>query len=157
MLEVTKNRHIDYIIIDERNYHEIAIIRHGKQYMNEFKRMLKHNAVGIAAVIDGVIVGYGWAKCGEGEDKFFDIDSNVCLLASFYVRSDYRGNNIYPNLVKELISITKNRWSYSKWYIAIFCNNTSSLNGAKKVGFHVVREYKFDRVLRKTLNKAYIP
>lgn len=154
--EIESKLAIDFIQIGEANYKEVAGIRPEEQYKKEFERMLNQKAFGIAAKINDTVVGYGWAKFNGCDDKFFKVGNNVCLLASFFVRPDYRGVNIYPNIINELIKITTIKWGFTKWYIAIFNRNESSLRGAKKVGFRETRQYAFIRVLRKTIDKGLI-
>lgn len=101
-------------------------------------------------MIDNVPVAYGWVKHKKSKDFFFLIEDGCCYLCRFYTHEDKRGHNIYPCLISALIEHEK---ECEKFYINIEKGNMASEKGLLKVGFKKIKEIRFFRVLRITLNK----
>ena len=120
-----------------------------------WKRSLKKGEKGVFAVCDGKAIGYGWLKKKGTKDPFYRFGKSVAYLAGFYVSSDFRGQNIYPALISQLILSSP---EYDKFYISIYTSNVASRNGLLKVGFELIRSLTFIRIraLKVTLNKYKI-
>ena len=139
---------LSFVPVDFENAKIVKNLR-GKKYIKKFKKQLKNGDYGLYAFCDGVVVGYGWQKNAGSKDLFYIIDDGCSYLSQFFVNSTYRGKNIYPVIINELINTT----DYNKYYIAAYDTNTSSLRGISKVGFSFVRHDVFVRFLKKTFFK----
>lgn len=95
-------------------------------------------------------------KIKKSKDEFFNIDGENCLLASFFVKEEFRGKNIYPNLIRKIITDVYELKRIYKYCIAIFEYNKSSLRGVDKLGFKINCRNNFKRFCKVTLNKYYI-
>ena len=135
--------------ITEHNAKEVIKLR-GKEYLSQFHEQLREGDFGYFAYLDGNAVGYGWIKGKGAKDYFFDIKNDVKYLCRFFVHEDFRGQGIYPEIICALIEKAKENQVF---YIAVEKGNQSSERGLKKVGFELVEEIKFVRILKRTINK----
>lgn len=149
-IKVVPRIDVNFEKITLENCHLVTELR-GKIYLKEFKKMLETNDYGLFAVIGGKPVGYGWAKNKGSKDYFFEI--NECYLCRFFVSNSYRGLNIYPTIIQELIIKMNKEEGIEKFYIAVENTNKPSIKGISKLGFKFIKEYSFLRILKITLNK----
>ena len=143
---------ISYELINYNNYRIVEKLR-SKQYVNDFKQMLKLGDIGVYAKINNKIVGYGWVKKKDSKDYFFKIDE--FYLCRFYVHNDFRGFNIYSNIINWLMTYINDNYCSSKFYIAVEAENNSSTRGVEKIGFNYIKTLNFYRLLKITLNNVY--
>ncbi|MGJ7919515.1 GNAT family N-acetyltransferase [Neobacillus sp. LXY-4] len=141
---------ISFKPINDENYSLVKTFR-GDEYIKEFKEMLNLNDFGLYVYVNEEPVGYGWAKLKNSKDYFYII--NNCYLCRFFVSPDYRGLNIYPSIIKEIMTIINKEYGIRKFYIAVDKTNVSSINGITKVGFKFRKEHRFIRGCKMTLKK----
>ncbi len=146
---VTSDMNISYVPIILENINWVEELR-GKEYVRQFEKQLAYGDFGYYAIIDNIPVAYGWVKHRYSKDFFFKISKECCYLCRFYTNKNYRGHNIYPCIISELINHEK---ECNQFYIDIEKGNKSSKKGLSKVGFKKVKDLKFFRAFRITLNK----
>lgn len=144
---------VTYVPIDFENAHKVTSLR-GKTYERQFRAQLKMGDFGYYACVDGEVVGYGWYKTRGSKDYFFKVSDGCCYLCRFFVSEKMRGNGIYPALISKLI---ETKADDDLFYLAIEDTNISSQKGSAKVGFKLVCEYVFLRILKYTFNKKELP
>lgn len=148
--DISLKDNVSFIKIDIENYKEVSNIRPGLLYINDFRKMLSYGDYGIYVCVDNIPVGYGWAKIETSKDYFFHIKN--CYLCRFYVNPDFRGRNLYPATILQLMHTFNNIGTHT-FYIAAETSNKSSLNGIRKIGFTYIKTLNFYRLLKITLNK----
>lgn len=142
---------VDFVPITYENIEMVQSIR-GSAYVGMFRDYLNKGCYGIYACVDNAVIGYGWLKKDSSYDMFYKINHGVGYLSSFYVSDTYRGNNIYPALINQLVSLS----NYNEYYIAAYDTNISSLKGIEKVGSAFVRKDVFMRIMKLTFLKKYL-
>jgi len=140
---------LDFVDITENNVDLVLQIKKEKKIVKKFRRQLAMGDCGYYAVSNNKVIGYGWCKNPGSKDLFYKIDNNCNYLGGFFVSGEYRGNNVYPALITQLVKKAK----YPQIFIGAYDYNMSSLNGLVKPGFTFVRKDTFFRFLKRTLNK----
>ena len=140
---------VTYVPITPENAAWVRDLR-GAEYVSQFEAQLKDGDFGFYAMLDDSPVGYGWAKHAGADDFFFRIDRSCVYLCRFFVQKAMRGNNIYPALISALI---ERESDCDCFYIAVERGNIASERGLSKIGFTLVKEFKFIRAFKVTLNK----
>ena len=128
----------------------VSDFRAGEFYLKDFKTMLKLKDIGVFVRVGSRYVGYGWLKLKSSKDYYFTLDE--AYLCRFFVHPDFRGMNIYPCSIAYLLDIAK-RKGLRKAYISAAPSNIASLRGMEKMGFEFLKEIKFVRCCKCTLNK----
>lgn len=144
---------VTFVPIDYDNAHKVTALR-SKTYERQFRSQLKMGDFGYWACVDGEPVGYGWYKTRGSKDYFFKVGDGCCYLCRFFVSEKMRGNGIYPALMSKLIETKSDD---DLFYCAVEETNVSSQKGCAKVGFKLMTELKFLRILKFTFNKAHLP
>lgn len=126
-----------------------------------FKNMLDSGETGIFGIMDGKAAAHAWAVVNNSNTKkvlepFYKTGSRVAYIHFCYVREDLRGNNLYPYLLNNLMKTINKTYGIRTFYGDIDEHNISSQNGAKKIGFELVRRYKFISVGGHIINKRNI-
>lgn len=155
MIRVRPDLNLTYEFVTEKNLIDVARLRNNMR-LREFRRILKQNSLGLVAYVDSEIAGYGWIKLEGCYDAFFRIGGDKGYLASFFVRPKYRGKNIYPNIIQELILKSNESYGTEYFLIGIQKENLASIRGASKVGFSYLRDYKIYRAFKMTIPKYTI-
>ncbi|PAE25786.1 GNAT family N-acetyltransferase [Bacillus sp. 7894-2] len=150
---VTPKVGITFKQITYENYILVKKLRESS-YVKDFKKMLDMNDSGVFAFVGENLVGYGWAKMGNSKDYFYKIQD--CYLCRFYVSPQYRGQGIYPCIIKQLIYSINYEYGITRFFIAVENTNYPSINGINKIGFQFLRENTFVRIFRITLNKSQL-
>jgi len=151
-----KDRAIDYVMINGSNFEQVASLRPEEQHQKDLRRLLKQNAVGIAATVNDKFVGYCWARLAGQEDRFFKISDGVCYLNTAFVSPEYRGGGTFPAMQRTLIDIVEKQFGCSRCYGSIVEGNEASIRACKKAGVDFIQKYVFIRMLGRTLNKAVL-
>ena len=146
---------ISFEIIGNSNYEKVGRIR-GDTYIKQFKKQISMEDIGVYACINSIPVGYGWVKVKGSKDFFYNTKNNCAYLCRFFVNDKYRGLNIYPCLIKELMRISSEKYEIQKFYISADEENLASIRGITKVGFKLIRKNKFIRFLKVTINKKIL-
>ncbi len=150
MRDVRPRQEVSFVPIGENNYRKVESVRPGAFYVRDFKKMLTLGDYGIYVCVEGVPVGYGWAKLKGSKDYFFHVSD--CYLCRFYVNPEWRGRNFYPAMICRLIQDFQ-RKGVDTFYIAVEDTNLPSQKGIEKVGFVYQKTLRFWRLLKTTLNK----
>lgn len=146
--EITTDLNYSFERITSENLKLISDISNEK--ICNFQKMLSWGDYGVFIFVNGKPVGYGWAKCKESRDYFFNI-GEVCYLCRFYINSDFRGHNLYPMTIKHLIEQFSKQ--YNDIYIAVDPANIPSIRGVMKLNFEFVSVLRFMRFLKITFRK----
>lgn len=146
-----KKNNIEFVYINMQNHQLVKNLR-GERYVKQFIKHIDMNDIGIYALVNNKPVGYGWLKKKGSKDYFYKIE-NIDYLCRFFVKPEYRGQGIYPKIIHQLMLISKEKFCSKQFYISVEHTNQASINGIKKVGFKLVRQIKFIRCMKITLNK----
>jgi hypothetical protein len=70
------------------------------------KKMLKKKDIGIFALRDGALVGYGWCKYNRSTDDYFmkGFNNKEAYLCRFYVTCSHRGEGFYGLLISYIMN-----------------------------------------------------
>lgn len=118
-----------------------------------WKCNLKKGSECIFALDGQKIVGHIWLKKKGARDIFYRFGKGVAYFSEAYVDDNYRGKGIFPAMISQIIL---SHPEYNEFYTSIYTHNVSSINGAKKIGFEIVKTLSFVRALKITLNKYRI-
>lgn len=140
-------KQVEYVPVTYENLHWAKSFSKERQ----FRRYLKMGDFGYYAMLGGNPIGYGWEKQSGSKDLFYKVNSGS-YLGKFYVDNKYRGNNIYPSMIAQLVQHS----SSENFYIAAYNTNVSSLRGLEKTGFSFLREDTVFRIFKITLNKKLL-
>lgn len=142
---------IEFLFIDMQNYELVKDLR-GYTYVKQFRKHLELKDIGIYAIINNKPVGYGWLKRKGSKDYFYKV-GEIDYLCRFFVNPEYRGLGIYPKIIYKLMIVSKEKFLNKHFYISVENINQASINGIKKVGFRMIKQIKFIRCMKITLNK----
>lgn len=148
--KVPPKQEVSFVRISEDNYLNVKSVRPGSFYVRDFKKMLSLGDYGIYVCVNGMPVGYGWAKEDGSQDYFFHVRG--CYLCRFYVNPEWRGKNFYPAMICQLIQYFQEK-GVDTFYIAVESKNMPSRKGIEKVGFVYQETLRFYRLTKMTLNK----
>ena len=142
---------VSFINITDNNYYRVKGLVKDNFYVKDFRRMLRMGDHGVYTCVNDKIVGYGWVKIKGSRDYFFRI--NNAYLCRFYVDPSCRGLNLYPATILYLIKHLK---GITKYYIACDVDNYASIKGIRKIGFKLLCDLSFVRILKITINKKQL-
>ncbi|KEI97159.1 hypothetical protein N494_12910 [Clostridium botulinum A2B7 92] len=145
LLDINCKKDIKIDIINNRNVIDILDYRDGEVY-NSFIKMLQENQVGLYAKYNGKVVGHVWGIVNNDvkivNDLFLMIEKTA-MLHFANVNENFRGENIYPYMLKSLIDYVRDGFNIKNFYICTDYDNLSSQRGVSKIGFKEKDEIKF--------------
>ena len=140
-----KDSSISYVFFHKNEDRQLSnnLLEYAKKN-NRLKNVKKHindNSSIVVAKYNNNIIGYGFAT-EKKKDDFYVLKDKSSYLNTFFVDKNYRGKNIYPNMINILIyNILKSH--ISTIYISVMDNNYASIRGIEKCGFESVKKYNF--------------
>lgn len=143
--------------VDFNNVYQATDFRQQKMVFI-FENFLEKGDIGVFAFVNGKVVGHAWAVLNADQpskriDGYMDINRDECFIHYCNVSEEYRGKNIYPQMLswlcKELVLVKKMK----KIIIDCDISNVASLRGIEKIGFVFKTQKLFIRVFKKIVLK----
>lgn len=117
-------------------------------YIQHLKRKYNEKIFGVGAYVSGEIVGYAWL-CQKGcRDRQYIIKHTDFYIFDAFVSEKFRGHNLAPAILWELVEKCAEGQQESKICLAVRKNNHSAIKSYKKLGFEIVKSKRFIRVLK---------
>lgn len=125
---------------------------------NCFKYMVSNKEIGIYGILDNHAIAHAWCIINDGKGKkkmgpFYKTKSKIAYIFFCNVKEEFRGNNIYPYLLYNLIKIVNEKYNIDTFYGDIDFHNIASQKGAEKIGFRLYKRCKFIIILNHVINK----
>lgn len=121
----------------------------------EMERRFRAGHRAYVGYVAGTAVSWGWvatrvAEIGE-MNAAFSIPRRERYLWNFVTLKEYRGQGIYPQLLRAIVSA---EWSEAdRFWIAYAPENHASAAGIRRAGFHAVAELSFDKAGRAAVHE----
>ncbi len=141
-------------IINEQVWPDIQKIR-GKKKVRQLKEIYKKGAYGLCFYLDSELAAYGWI--GVNKQKYaqkifgiFSIPSNSAHIFDCYTVEKFRGQNLYPSIIFNLVKLGRDK-GVDDVYIDAVTDNVAAQKGIGKVGFEPVTMQTKIMILNKIL------
>jgi hypothetical protein len=143
--------------ISKENISEVLSFR-DTNTENCFKNMLRSDEIGVYVMLNNKAIGHAWCTISKNNVKkeigpFFKTKSGIAYLHFGNVKKDFRGNNIFPYLLYNLIKTVNENYDINIIYADIEYNNLSSQSGVEKLEFKLCKKYTFIDILGHTVNR----
>ncbi|KMZ53644.1 GNAT family N-acetyltransferase [Dorea sp. D27] len=120
---------------------DVCAVRN-KNVQYAFENMVSKGQVCVFAYVDGRMAGHAACVLPHNIEGAFKV-KNSAYIHYCYVDSKYRGNNIYPLMLKYLIETCSTDKDIMKFTITTSFDNRPSQLGLKKVGFSYLKRYYY--------------
>lgn len=145
---------LNLLDINDENVREVISLRNGTR-RREYRKLLREKkSIGIAASYQGRIIGYGWGKYVGAFDNFYKVNVDG-YIAGIFVSRDFRGHNVAPLIVSELVRKMKLN-GVEDFYTSIQTENFASQHAFKKLGVEKIKEVEMYRMFKMTVPKRNI-
>lgn len=141
VIETDIHKRIQIEEITKGNIKKIEEIR-GKSIADEVEKLIALNQIGVLITVEGEIAGHAICALPPSKEGAFLV-RNSAYIHFCYVKDCWRGHNLYPLMLQELICICQKRYGITTFTIMTSCDNYSSQKGLVKVGFQFLKEYKY--------------
>ncbi|WP_138261925.1 GNAT family N-acetyltransferase [[Clostridium] hylemonae] len=118
---------------------DVCAVRN-KNVQYAFENMVHKGQVCVFAYVDGQIAGHAACVLPDNKEGAFVV-KNSAYIHYCYVDSRYRGHNIYPLMLHQIIKICKSKKGIQRFTIMTSRENIPSQLGLKKVGFTFWKNY----------------
>lgn len=145
LLYVKFKENISVNFINRCNAKDILDYR-DEQVHDTFVKMLKENQLGLYVKYNGKVIGHAWCIVNKDiniVNDLFLMSQKTAMLHFCNVKEVFRGKNIYPYMLCNLITCVKEKFDIDNFYIWTEQDNLSSQKGLMKLGFKKKEQIEF--------------
>ena len=107
------------------------------------------------ARIDGVVVHESWLFFDVLLPAQFGFDSDIPVIGECVTYPQFRGRNIYPQVLRYIVADLNQRKICKKVFILVSPLNKPSIRGIERAGFNLLGRLRGKKILGFTVNKDF--
>jgi len=114
-------------------------------------------------VIDGKLAAWGFsyqptqpANLTETPGAVLDFEANAVSLYDFHTIPEFRGRRVYQALLSRILA-RRFAQGMARAYITVLLSNTPSRVAIERVGFQLIREHHYRRLLKRASVTSRVP